>query len=187
MEIILASNSPRRRELLKKICDFKVIVSGADENIEKLPPEEYCKALAYRKAEFVAKDNFNSLVIGADTIVVCENQIIGKPKNVQDNINILQKLSKSAHYVYTGYALIYKDKTVIGVDKTKVTFNNLTFEQISNYANSGMGLDKAGGYGIQDGDLFVKEIVGSYDNVVGFPTEKIKMEIDKIKEEFYEK
>ena len=183
MDIILASNSPRRKELLKKLCNFKVIVSGADENISEQPPEEFCKTLAYLKAQSVAKDNYNSLVIGADTIVVCNDKIIGKPKDEQDNIKILQMLSNNPHYVYTGYALIYKDKSIIGVDKTKVVFNKLSLEQIVSYAKSGLGLDKAGGYGIQDNDIFVKEIIGSFDNVVGLPTEKLKEELQKIKED----
>ena len=183
MDIILASNSPRRKELLKNICSFRVITSGVDENIGDMPPKEYCKTLAYIKAQSVAKDYFNSLVIGADTIVVCNDKIIGKPKDEQDNIKILKELSNNPHFVYTGYALLYKGKSIIGVDKTKVVFNKLTDSQILQYVKSGQGLDKAGGYGIQDNDIFVKEIVGSYDNVVGFPTEKIKIEIEKIKEE----
>ena len=77
----------------------------------------------------------------------------------------------------------YKDKSIIGVDKTKVVFNKLSLEQIVSYAKSGLGLDKAGGYGIQDNDIFVKEIIGSFDNVVGLPTEKLKEELQKIKED----
>ncbi len=183
MDVILASNSPRRRELLKKLCDFRVIVSDVDENIPLTNPEDYCKSLALLKAESVAKDNFKSVVIGADTIVVCNNEIIGKPKDKKDNFKILKNLSSFCHYVYTGYAIVYNGKKIVGVDKTKVVFNSLTDNQIWDYVNSEQGLDKAGGYGIQDSDIFVKEIVGSYDNVVGFPTEKIEIELEKIKEE----
>ena len=181
MEIILASNSPRRRELLKTIADFKVVVSNAKEETDFTIPQEVCVDLAFKKAEVVAKEHYNSIVIGADTIVVCNGQIIGKPKDIQDNIKILKMLSGTSHFVYTGYAILYKDYKKLGLECTQVVFKKLTEQQILNYANSGSGLDKAGGYGIQD-DVFVEKIVGSYDNVVGFPTEKIKIELDYIKE-----
>ena len=99
MDIILASNSPRRKDLLKNICSFRVITSGVDENIGDLPPEEFCKTLAYIKAQSVAKDYFNSLVIGADTIVVCNDKIIGKPKDEQDNIKILKAMCVAMEFM----------------------------------------------------------------------------------------
>lgn len=173
MEIILASASPRRRELLGKIVkDFKVIVSGEEEIATKTNPSEICVELATQKAKAVAKNHFDCIVIGADTIVVLNNKILGKPCSVEDNINYLKALSNTSHCVLTGYAVIYKGEIYSGVEKTEVKFRKLAQEEIQAYCQNGNGLDKAGGYGIQDGD-FVASIIGDYDNVVGFPTQTI--------------
>ena len=180
MEIILASASPRRRELLGKIVkDFKVIVSGEEEKSLKTVPEEICCELALQKAKAVAKNNCESIVIGADTIVVLNGKILGKPQTVEDNVNYLESLSGTSHYVLTGYAIIYKDRLYSGVEKTEVKFRELSREEITAYCQNGNGLDKAGGYGIQDGD-FVFEIIGDYDNVVGFPTRTIEKVLKNI-------
>ncbi len=180
MEIILASASPRRKELLGKIVkDFSVIVSGEDEKGLDLPPESLCVALALQKASAVAKRHPESLVIGADTIVVYNNKVIGKPKDKQENAKILKMLSASVHSVFTGYAICVGGKVYSGVEKTQVVFRKLTDTEIADYANNGNGLDKAGGYGIQDGD-FVAQIIGDYDNVVGFPTARIENILKKI-------
>ncbi len=180
MEIILASASPRRKELLAKIIkNFSVIVSGEEEKGLDLPPEQLCLALAKQKASAVAKNRLDCVVIGADTIVVYDGKIIGKPISKQENYEILKALSGNSHYVLTGYVVIYKGKIYSGVEKTQVVFRRLTDSEILNYCNTGSGLDKAGGYGIQDGD-FVAEIIGDYDNVVGFPTYRIEGILKKI-------
>ncbi len=183
MEIILASASPRRRELLGKIVkDFKVIVSGEEEITTKTSPSDICLELATQKAQAVAKNHFDSIVIGADTIVVLNDKLLGKPKSVLDNINYLKSLSNTSHFVLTGYAIIYKGKLYGGVEKTEVKFRKLSEKEIISYCQGGNGLDKAGGYGIQDGD-FVSEIIGDYDNVVGFPTRSIEQLLKKIYQE----
>ena len=123
MEIILASASPRRRELLGKIVkDFKVIVSGEEEKTCKTIPSEICLDLALQKAKAVSKNHFDSVVIGADTIVVLNDKLLGKPKTVQENIEYLSALSSTSHFVLTGYAIIYKGEISCGVEKTEVKF-----------------------------------------------------------------
>lgn len=178
--MILASVSPRRKELLKKITeDFRVECSGAEEISVGLP-EEVALENALRKARAVAALHSEETVIGADTVVSVNGKILGKPRDVDENIGFLQELSASVHEVYTGYAVIRGEKEVCGVEKTQVFFKKLSSEQIVSYAKSGEGLDKAGGYAIQKGG-FVEKIVGSYDNVVGFPTEKIEQILKELK------
>lgn len=178
--MILASVSPRRKELLKKITeDFRVEGSSAEEISVGLP-EEIALENALRKARAVATLYPEETVIGADTVVSVNGKILGKPRDVDENIGFLKELSASVHEVYTGYAVIRGEKEVCGVEKTQVFFKKLSSEQIVSYAKSGEGLDKAGGYAIQKGG-FVEKIVGSYDNVVGFPTEKIEQILKELK------
>ena len=174
MKIILASNSPRRRELLKENgVDFTVIPSDFKEGEnDGLTPEEYVEFLAKGKAQAVFEKN-GGVVIGADTVVVLDGKILGKPKDEKEAVSMLSSLSNKTHTVMTGYAVITSGKTVSGVEKTLVTFNELSPELINAYVETGSPLDKAGAYGIQDEALLVKEIVGDYDNVVGLPTFKI--------------
>jgi septum formation protein len=179
MKIILASASPRRKQLLEKHgVEFKVIPSSFNEpkNLD-LSPEKYAEYLAFKKAEDVFLKE-GGIVIGADTIVVYDNLILGKPKDYDDAIKMLTLLSGKTHKVITGYSIISKDKVVKGCDVTLVTFNNLPNEQITTYVKTKNPLDKAGAYGIQDGDL-VKDISGDYENVVGLPT---KIIVEKLKE-----
>ncbi len=174
MDIVLASKSPRRRELLARIVpDFRVIVSEVDENISSdISPEEFVMLLAERKARAV---NLNdSVVIGADTIVVCDGKILGKPRDEVDAEKMLKYLSGRSHYVYTGIAVISKDNAIVDFEKTQVFFDTLSDEDIRNYICSGEPMDKAGSYGIQGaGVLFVREIRGDYNNVVGLPLFKL--------------
>ena len=174
MEIILASNSPRRRELLSsRGVTFKVVPSDFNESeVFITSPKEYVKSLALNKALSVLKNNPLSVVIGADTVVVFNGQILGKPESEEHARKMLESLSNNEHEVITGYAVISKDKKIIDCEVTKVIFNELSSEFISSYVLSGSPMDKAGAYGIQDGGL-AKEIFGDYDNVVGLPTEKI--------------
>lgn len=178
--MILASASPRRRELLKKITDdFKIEVPSVEEISEGLP-EEIALENALKKARAVASLYPEETVIGADTVVAVKGKILGKPRDINENIEFLKELSSSFHSVFTGYAVIKDGKEYCGVEKTDVYFNGLTQEQILSYAKSGEGLDKAGGYAIQKGG-FVKKIVGSYDNVVGFPTREIEQILKELK------
>lgn len=178
--IILGSKSPRRKKLLEQIgLEFEVIPSDFDEDTICYDnnPEEYVKLLALKKSESVAsKVNGNAIVIGADTIVVLENEILNKPIDEYDAYEILKKLSGKTHLVYTGIAIInnFKNKKVIDFKKTEVSFRNLGDDEIWEYIKTGSPMDKAGAYGIQDdyGAVFVNHIVGCYYNIVGLPLEK---------------
>ena len=184
MRFVLASKSPRRQELMKLISsDFVIAVEDIDEESSyRLSPIEAVKDIAKRKGEAVYNSYPDDLVISADTIVVLNNEIIGKPKDKEDAFNILRKLSGKTHYVYTGFAIHNKNKTIVKVVESKVEFNKLSDELIELYIESGSPLDKAGAYGVQDNDKFpiIKNIVGSINNVIGFPVEEIKEEIIKI-------
>lgn len=173
-EFVLASGSPRRRDLLKKEgYVFRVVPSTLPE-IENhdLPPEIYVKNLAMHKAEDVFSRE-KTLCLAADTVVVFEGKILEKPADKPENVRFLKMLSGKSHYVYTGYAVIDGDKKITGYVKTEVVFNNLSDELIRDFTDKGLGLDKAGGYGIQDGFPLVKEYIGSFTNVIGLPMEKI--------------
>ena len=175
MNIILASNSPRRKELLaREGVEFRVIPSNYNE-IENfgLTPEKYVEFLAFNKAKSVF-DQHGGIVIGADTVVVLNGKILGKPTDEKDARLMLKALSASTHEVITGYSILSKERVIKGHDITKVTFKPLSDKQIIDYVNTGSPLDKAGAYGIQDGDFLVESIVGDYDNVVGLPVLKIK-------------
>lgn len=177
-EIILASGSPRRKELLEQIgLEFKVIVSGIEENIEFTgDPEKYAQQLALMKAQDISKTtSLESLVIGADTIVFFEN-ILGKPKDKSDAYSILKTLSGNVHKVITGLALINsgQNKIMVSSETTEVTFRELGDNEIWSYINSGEPMDKAGAYGIQGlGAVFVEKINGCYSNVVGLPISRL--------------
>ena len=185
MNIILASNSPRRKELLEKAgYIFTISPSLSEENADKtLPPDKYTEALAYDKAFSVFAKNTDAIVIGADTVVYFNGEYLGKAKTKLDAKKILINLSNNTHTVTTGYAIISKDKVIKGSVTTTVTFNNLTIKEIDRYLDSNLWFGKAGAYGIQDGFNLVKKIDGDYDNVVGLPISVI----DKILRENYEK
>ena len=174
MKVILASNSPRRKQLLEDAgLTFSVIPSNFNEGKnDGLTPQQYCTLLAEGKAKSVYNGN-DCTVIGADTIVSINGEILGKPKNKQDAKKMLETLSGKKHLVITGYAVIINGKMISGYEETEVEFNQLSSSLISEYVESGLPLDKAGAYGIQDGFPLVKNIVGSYDNVVGLPVNKI--------------
>ena len=183
--VILASASPRRRELLKQIVnDFKIITADIDEEISYvLSPLDAVKDIAKRKGEKIHLEHPDDLVISADTIVVLNNKIIGKPIDKEDAKRILRELSGKTHYVYTGYAIHYLDKIIVNYVRSEVVFNELSEELIDEYVATGSPLDKAGAYGAQDSDLtypIIKNIIGSYDNVIGFPTKEIKEDIEKL-------
>lgn len=173
--VILASASPRRRELLTQIFpEFEIIPAiGQEKSDKSLPPKDYVAALAAQKCDEVFSSHPNSLVIGCDTIVVFDGKILGKPKDSEEAIKTLSALSGKIHQVMTGVCIRTPQKRLIDVDVTEVTFNELSEKFIKDYVESGSPLDKAGSYGIQDGGV-VKSYFGSYTNVVGLPVELIK-------------
>lgn len=182
--VILASASPRRKQLMKRICnDYKIIVADIDEESSYyLSPLEATLDIARRKGEVVKKDHYDDLVISADTIVVIDGQIIGKPTDEKDAKRLLQLLSGRTHEVITAYCLFYKDKFIEHYVSSFVEFNELDEKLIDNYIATGSPLDKAGAYGYQDNDKFpiVKKIIGSVDNVIGFPVEEINKDFVEI-------
>ncbi len=181
--IVLASGSPRRRELLNNLgIDFEIFVTDIDESIkENEAPQILVERLSNAKATSAAKKYPKSLVIAADTIVVLKGKILGKPKDPQENHYFLEMLSGQTHKVYTGYALNLGGKKTISSLKSKVTFRHLTNEEIHQYITTNEGMDKAGGYGIQNfGAIMVKEISGCYFNIVGLSLSHIVDEVKKL-------
>ncbi len=178
---ILASKSPRRKELMKDICpSFSIVVSDIDESKScYLPPLEAVIDIAYRKGEDIFKTCKNDVVISADTIVTIDNLIIGKPKDKNDAKRILKLLSGRTHHVITAYTIFSNERIIKNHVISEVTFEDLSDQLIKDYISSGSPMDKAGAYGIQDNEKFhiIKSIVGSYTNVVGFPVEEIKSDL----------
>ena len=186
MDWILASASPRRKELLKDLLsEFSILPSEADERIDgRLSPRAFVKTLAERKAREVAcrKECEGKRVIGADTVVAIGKEILGKPKSEEAAFSMLKRLSGKKHFVYTGVCVAWQNRGVCQtksfVVKTAVYFEKLSDEWIWEYIKTGSPMDKAGAYGIQDGGL-VKKIKGSYTNVVGFPVERFEKELKR--------
>ena len=177
MNIILASKSPRRKEILKNIFkDLKIVNPDYNENtIKDKEPENYCMNIALGKASSISKIYSQAYIISADTIVYLDENILGKPKNKSEAIEYLSLLSGNQHKVFTGVAIINADKKINKVffDMTLVYFNKLTKQEIEYYINNYHPFDKAGGYGIQDwSKVFIKKIDGCFYNVVGFPLPK---------------
>ncbi len=178
VDIVLASGSPRRYELLKGLgLNFKVVPSDApeDHSLEN-DFQAIVKKNARNKGMAVAQKHPESLIISADTIVVLGRQIMGKPKTEQEAFRMLQALSGQTHEVYTGLSLIFKkyERTALDAVCTKVRFRPLSEEEIWAYINTGEPFDKAGGYGIQgQGALLVDGINGCYYNVVGLPLARL--------------
>ena len=183
MKYVLASASPRRRELLKQIIDdFEICPAEAEEKVNlSLFPDQIACALAESKCDEAFRKYPEATVIGCDTIVVFHNEILGKPKDREDAFNTLKKLSGRTHYVITGVCVRNKFKKLVEFDTTEVKFNTLTDEFIEKYIATGSPMDKAGSYGIQDGGV-VKEYFGSYTNVVGLPVTLTKKLIDGVLE-----
>lgn len=188
-EIILASSSPRRRELLRQIgVEFKVIPAEIEEdnsNEKGKSPIEVVKNNALLKAQKVAEmvSNSNSLIISADTIVVLDGKIIGKPKDEKDAINILKKLRGKYHYVFTGLAVFEtpQNRFLVSAVKSKVKMRDYSDEEIERYVATGEPMDKAGAYGIQGkGALLVEKIEGDYYNIVGLPLVRLYNLLDRM-------
>lgn len=188
MQYVLASASPRRKELLSEvIADFQIIPSCFDEGQIQgaLAPKKLVEKLAEGKAKDVAfrPENDGKIVLGSDTVVALGKEILGKPKDEENARDMLFALSGKKHHVYTGVCLIrVKNGEIVwqktAASKTAVYFEKLSNEFISAYVAGGSPMDKAGAYGIQDGGL-VKKIKGSYSGVVGLPVELVKKMIRK--------
>ena len=176
MKIILASKSPRRKDLLNKVgLKFEIVDSKLDESLIPITePEKYCQKLAMLKAKSVLKEHPQDLILAADTIVCIDNKILEKPTNEQDAFNMLTLLSGRTHKVYTGVSILSKKINLNFTEETKVTFFDLSESEIKSYIKNNPPYDKSGSYGIQDDSLFfVKKIKGSYENVIGLPISKL--------------
>ena len=183
--VILASASPRRRELMEQAgFSFTVKTSSADETSAEKVPEKLCENLALLKANEVYKNIKNEykdkefIVIGADTVVYYDGEILGKPEDEQEAFDMLTMLSDRTHQVYTGVCVIYRSSLGKQIElfheKTDVTFYPITSFEIKDYIKTGDPLDKAGAYGIQGPfAIHIREINGDYNNVVGLPIAKL--------------
>ena len=180
--IILASASPRRKEILE-LADLKfdVMPSDVQEITTKTAPNEVVMELASIKAKDIyKKSEKQSMIVGADTVVAYQGQILGKPTDEADAKRMLTMLSGQTHEVYTGVCIIEDGKTKTFYEETKVTFYEISDEQIDHYIKTGEPMDKAGSYGIQGkAAVFIKGIEGDYYNVVGFPIARFLQEITK--------
>jgi len=184
MRIILASASPRRREILKGLnVDFEIIVSNAEENSDKTDAGELCMELSKIKAKSVAEElnDKDALIIGCDTVVVKDGKILGKPKNRDDAFGMINFLQNSVHSVISGLTLIHGNKEISAFEETKVSFDKMSSEEIKSYVDTGECDDKAGGYAIQGlAAPYIKGIEGCYYNVVGLPVNLLKNMAKKI-------
>lgn len=182
MKLILASASPRRKELISLISENTVCCpSGVEEVIpEGMAASQIPLCLAFQKAEAVAKDFYDDIVIGCDTAVILGKEVLGKPVDKNDARRMISALSGKVHQVITGCALFYKGRSFGFSNVTDVEFYSLTESEIEEYINSSEPYDKAGGYGIQGrAGLFVKAIKGDYFNVVGLPVAELKRQLEK--------
>ena len=172
MDIVLASGSPRRRELLETLgLTFTVCPAKGEENAPSgIGPAKTVEALSLAKAQEVRQLYPDSLIIAADTIVWSDGEILGKPKTPEEAAKMLTSLSGAEHEVYTGVTVIYDDKMLCQSECTKVCFRELEESEIASYVESGEPMDKAGAYGIQGkAALMVRRLEGDYFNVMGLP------------------
>lgn len=181
--IVLASASPRRREILERYTDnFKVAVPKIEEDHSYINPVQLVCALAFEKAYSLWKTYPEDIVIGSDTVVALGEKVMGKPDSRSHAREMLRLLSGKTHQVYTGYSLLrYSDRQkVVNYSRCDVSFRTLDDDLIERYLDRGEYIDKAGGYGIQGlAGIFVKEIRGDYDTVVGFPIGDIGEDLRK--------
>lgn len=182
--IILASNSPRRKEILSSFGYNFLVVSPKIEEMDFKNSNnitDYSANLAKMKAYSVYNDYKNDLIISCDTIVIFEKTLFEKPKDYDDAFYMLKRLSNNTHFVLTSYTILFKDIEISRTVKTFVTFDKLSDDSIKKYLGYNTFLDKAGSYAIQDKNCkFVKNITGSFYNVMGFPIEQIKKDMAKL-------
>jgi septum formation protein len=183
-EIILASQSPRRKQLLEWAeIDFEIIVADTDESFPNhLKPIEIPVYIARHKAQAVKPRAMNKIIIAADTVVVLDQEIIGKPVDRNDAINILTRLSGQQHQVITGVVITHGEKEISFADVTDVAFHHLTEEQICFYVDNYKPYDKAGAYAIQEwiGVVGIKSIHGDFYNVMGLPVSRVVVGLKNI-------
>lgn len=182
-KFILASNSPRRKELMDLFGrDYEIITASIEEIVDpELLPEEAVTELAYQKALAVFKHHKDRVVLGFDTLVYTDTKIYGKPKDASDAIAMLKELAGKTHAVVTGVAILTKAKSKSFVTKTFVTFYPLTEQEIVDYVATGEPLDKAGAYAIQGvGSRFIESIQGDYFTIVGLPIARLYQELKEM-------
>lgn len=174
-KIILASTSPRRKELLRRLVDSFEIVAPSEQEAEYDCPEQTAQKNALNKGKSVlkSKDYQNSIIIACDTVVAKNSIIFGKPTNREHAFAMLKALQGDWHQVYSG-VFVKADKEYNYCECSKVFIKQLSDEQIYKYIDSYLPYDKAGSYGIQDGGGIIKEYIGDYDNIVGLPLERIR-------------
>lgn len=179
-KLILGSNSPRRKEILNDLgFEYSVRASDIDETISSdIPVSEVAEHLAIQKNRAIAKFP-DEVVLSADTVVIIDNQILGKPENHVDACRMLRLLSNRSHEVITAVCIVAEQKAVSFSVSTKIVFHKLSDEQIEHYVAKFKPMDKAGAYGIQEwiGHVAIKEIQGSYLNVVGLPADRVYQEL----------
>ena len=179
MKWILASGSPRRRDILTDLgCTFEIVTADTDETCTAVDPAEIVCTLAKRKAEAVAKKigtrSDERLIIAADTLVACDGKVLGKPIDRDDAAAMLRMLSGRTHEVYSGVSLILGDRAQTAFECTKVTFDEMTDKDIARYIDSGEPMDKAGAYAVQGkAAAYIRGIDGCYFNVVGLPVHRL--------------
>ena len=189
-KLILASCSPRRRELIKLLdMDFECISVDADESTNEIIPSKAVQEISAKKARAALsahKISLNEVIIGADTVVVFDNKLLGKPVDDEDAQRMLLMLSGQTHFVYTGVTLIYLNgdneiSEISFAEETQVNFAEISLEEIRKYISTGNHRDKAGSYAIQDEfGVHITGIKGDYNNVVGFPVARIYSELKKL-------
>lgn len=184
MALILASASPRRKELLSLItADFRVITSSVDETLpDGITPEAAVKLLARRKADDIAKTHPDDIVIGSDTVVALDGEILGKPADDEYAARMLRALSGKKHMVFTGVCVISPEKTSVFTGSAAVKFAEMSEDEIEEYVKSGECRDKAGAYGIQGfGSRYIEYIEGDYYSVMGLPVRLLYKELRGLK------
>jgi septum formation protein len=183
MQMLLSSGSPRRKELLSLLgIPFQVVAPNIPE-VQQLDetPRSFCLRVSREKAIKVAQKYPDALVIGADTIVVIDGTILGKPRNPSEAYDFLTLLQDKLHNVLTGYTIVLGNRSISKAVKTKVLFRAMTAKEISWYVSTGEPMDKAGAYAVQGiGSLFIKEIHGCYTNVIGLPLSHLYKDLNKL-------
>lgn len=182
-KIILASSSPRRKKILRKAgLKFAIVKSNVEENLNSnLSPRDLAKKLSLKKAKAVYENHKDSIIIAADTLVVCKGKILGKPKDQEDAREMLNLLSGNTHLVITGFAIINGNNVVTKSIETKIGMRKINDEEINAYIRTKEPYDKAGAYAIQGiAKKFIQKINGDFDNAVGLPTYALLKELKKL-------
>lgn len=179
MKVYLASKSPRRKELLAQLFDeFEIVPSDADETVRYIKPSKIVKDISLQKLKGCVVKDKDAVIIACDTIVYFNKKLYGKPTSIENAIEILSTICGKYHIVYSGVSIAYKGKVYTFAEKSKVKLRNMTAEEIKVYVNSGLPMDKAGAYGIQDG--LVESYSGSYENIMGLPIQRLKDKLVEI-------